>query len=103
MTTPKKSYQILVSRHAMFEFAVDAKTPEEACKILGRELRSGELKRARGGQQPAMESWADPSDAGGAWAIMCSSDQPEKAQPAIMAWNGSEIVRSDILSFAEHK
>jgi len=39
----------------MFEFAVDAKTPEEACKILGRELRSGELKRARGGQQPTME------------------------------------------------
>jgi hypothetical protein len=101
MPTPKKTYQILVSRHALFEFAVDAKSPEEACKILGRELRSGELKRARGGRHPAQESWANPADEGDAWAVMCSSDQAEKANPPIMAWNRAKIVQSGMFSAAE--
>jgi hypothetical protein len=100
MATPKKTYNILVSRHALFEFAVDAKSPEEACKILGRELRSGEMKRARGGQQPAQQYWANPADEGDAWAIMCSSDQPGKANPPIMAWNGAKIVESGMFPAA---
>jgi hypothetical protein len=101
MTTPtKKTYGILISRHAMYEFAVDAKSPEEACKILGRELRSGEMKRVRGGEQPIETSWADPADEGCAWAVMCTSDQPGKSYAPIMAWNGTKIVASGMFSAA---
>jgi len=100
MPTPKKTYHILVSRHAMFEFEVDAQSPEEACKILGGELRSGELKRARGGLKPAQESWANPADEGDAWAIMCISDQPGKSPAPIMVWNGTEVVKSAMFSGA---
>ena len=90
----KQTYQILVNRYALFEFAVDANSHEEACKILQRELRSGELKKAKGGTEPVEAFWADPTDKGDAWAVMCATPEPVEAYTHIMLWNGAEVVES---------
>jgi len=94
VTAAKKTYQILVNRYGMFEFAVDANSPEDACKILQRELRAGELKKARGGSEPIEAFWADPQDKGDAWAVMCSTRESGQTHAPILAWDGVKVMKS---------
>lgn len=93
MKSPKKTYVILVPHIAIFEFAVDAASPDEACRILRRELRSGELKQARGGDESIAGMWTNPANENTRWAVMCASRRPGAGNPPLLTWNGTKVVK----------
>src|ERR1700722_3923217 len=86
----KRPYGILVSRAALFEFVVEAKSAEEACKILQRDLRSGKRTEADG-VEAVEAAWANPGDKGDAWWVMPASVEPGETYTLIMGWNGKSI------------
>lgn len=89
-TAPKRPYGILVSRAALYEFTVEAKSAEDACKILQRELRSGKRTEADG-VEAVEAAWANPGDKEDAWYVMPVTTEPEEKQRLIMGWNGKSI------------
>jgi hypothetical protein len=93
---PKKTYHILVSRYALHEFAVDADSHEEACKILERELDRGTLRKAKGGNITLGPFWADPADDDGAWLVGCSNPEAGETQAPIFEWNGKRAIELPI-------
>jgi hypothetical protein len=97
--TRKKTYHILVNRYALHEFRVDAGSYEDACKILGRELRAGTLKKAKatGTVEP---HWADPADKGDEWVVMCATPEPGQTHTRLLAWNGKKVMDSRVLPSA---
>jgi len=92
----KKSYQILVPRHGLFEFAVDAESPEDACKILQKELKTGKLNQAKGGSEPVEAFWGNPNDAGDAWMVLASRPEEDEVHSPLLSWDGVKIVDSGL-------
>jgi hypothetical protein len=92
----KKSYQILVPCHGLFEFGVDAESPEAACKILQKELRTGQLKLATGGSEPVEAFWGNPAETGGAWIVMSTHPESAELHTPLLSWDGGKITDSGL-------
>jgi hypothetical protein len=69
--------------------------PEEACKILQRQLRSG--KRTEADSAAAMAPmWANPADKGDGWVVIPTGFKPGEKNVPILCWNGKSIIGSGL-------
>jgi len=86
----KRPYGILVARASLFEFVVEAKNAEDACKILQRDLRSGKRTEADG-VEAVEAAWANPAEKQDAWWVMPATVEPGETHTLIMGWNGKSL------------
>jgi hypothetical protein len=86
----KRPYGILVSRTSLFEFVVEAKSAEDACKTLQRDLRSGKRTEADG-IEAVEAAWANAGDKEDAWYVMPVTVEPGETHTLITGWNGKTL------------
>ncbi len=90
----KSTYKILLVQHIEYDIHVSAKSHEDACKILQRELRTRNFRQAQLGDVIDAH-WSEPSKQGEAWLVM-RAREGEHDHPPIMIWDGKEISDSGL-------
>lgn len=92
LATPKQKYQLLVSRSQTFQFEVDAKSPEEACKLLQKQLSAEDIHYYEHKREPVFSSWNVPSEPREEWAIMNTIQTKNSDSLQVQAWNGKQFL-----------
>ena len=95
MTASRRiKYRILLAQHIQCDFHVSAKSFEDACKILQRELRTDNFRHAR--FSAVIDAhWSEPSKHGEAWLVMRDNEGWHDLSP-IMIWDGKEVSDSGL-------
>src|SRR5580658_7266076 len=90
----KSKYRILLVQHITCDFHVSAKSCEDACRILQRELRTRNFRQAKF-CDVIDAHWSEPSKQSQAWLVMRANDSGLDRSP-IMIWDGKELSDSGL-------
>lgn len=90
-TQPKQKYQFLVTRHQTYQFEIEAKTAEDACKLLQRKLQVDTQEKDVPDSQLVFSSWNDPAEPREEWAVMRTTPAEHCDFLLVQAWNGKRF------------
>ena len=91
VTAVKTRYAVMIPRHQVFCFEVEAKSAEDACKTLWRKLRLDNDPVPPADAKAITSYWGDPKENTDGWLV--TSDPKGEI---IQGWNGKELVRAKL-------
>lgn len=89
---PKQKYQFLITRHQTYQFEMEAKTAEDACKVLQRKLRIDHPEASAHDGKPVFSYWSDPNEPREEWAVMRTAPVENADFLLVQEWNGKQFV-----------
>jgi len=93
-TAKKKSrYEIMALRAQVYCFAIDATSPEAACKSLWRRQRYNYDPGTPDDARLVCSTWCDPQDEGEGWLVAGGPLPLDPTGATAHGWNGKEVVR----------
>ena len=84
----KMRFAMIIPRHQLYCFEVEARSPEEACKTLWRKLRLDKDPLPPAGTKMIGSQWGNPKQPDCRWLV--TSDLNGEI---FQEWNGKEFIR----------